>query len=117
VLDAETAAESSIASADPAAISMLRLAHVTPMSAASGGWAGTSGPGLVAISTEVDEAWRLEGSREPPRRIFEWATAFPTAGGNVRVRYGGQLARTIEIWLLAGLWVAALWITRKPAAR
>jgi hypothetical protein len=33
------------------------------------------------------------------------------------VRYGSQLPRSIEIWLLAGLWLAALWITRKPVAR
>ena len=46
-----------------------------------------------------------------------WATAFPTAGGHVRVRYGSQLPRSIALWLLAGLWVAALWITRKRVER
>ena len=31
--------------------------------------------------------------------------------------FGGQLPRTIAIAILAALWAAALWITRKPVAR
>jgi GT2 family glycosyltransferase len=117
VLNDLTAADRPIASADPGEISMFRPGRATPLTPAPGGWAGISAPGLVALSTSFDSAWRLEGSTDPPQRVFGWATAFATPGGSIRVRYGGQLARTIEIWLLGGLWMAALWITRKPVAR
>ncbi|HYX12719.1 MAG TPA: glycosyltransferase family 2 protein, partial [Candidatus Acidoferrum sp.] len=106
-----------IGSADPAEASMFRPGRATALSRVPGGWSGASGPGEIVLATEYDGAWRLEGSAAQPRRAFGWATAFPTAGGHVRVRYGSQLPRSIALWLLAGLWVAALWITRKPVAR
>jgi len=85
---------------------------------APGGWQGTTlVPGLVVLSTEFDPAWGLVGSTDPPARAFGWATAFDVRAGAVRVRYGAQLPRTIEIMLLGCLWLAALWITRKPVAR
>jgi GT2 family glycosyltransferase len=117
VVPADAAVLGPVDSADPAEASMFRPGRVTPLSRAAGGWAGVSGPGLVLLATEFDDAWRLVGSSAQPRRAFGWGTAFPTAGGSVRVRYGSQLPRSIEIWLLAALWLAALWITRKPVAR
>jgi len=117
VVPADAAVLGAVESADPAEASMFRPGRVTRLSRAAGGWAGVSGPGLVLLASEFDDAWRLEGSSAQPQRAFGWGTAFPTAGGSVRVRYGSQLPRSIEIWLLAGLWLAALWITRKPVAR
>ena len=52
-----------------------------------------------------------------PRPAFGWAMAFPVPGGAapVTLRYAGQWKRTAELWVLAALWLAALWLTRKPA--
>jgi hypothetical protein len=96
----------------------LRPGPATALSRAPGGWSGTApAAGLTLLSTEFDAAWEIEGSPDPPARAFGWATAFDAEAGSVRVRYGAQLPRTIEIVLLAGLWIAAVWVTRKPVAR
>jgi hypothetical protein len=105
-------------SADPADTIRLRTDPATPLSRAPGGWRGTATvPSLVTISTEYDPSWELEGSPDPPVRAFGWSTAFDTGPGAVRIRYGAQLPRSIQIALLLALWVAAAWVTRKPVAR
>jgi hypothetical protein len=80
-----------------------------------------SADGLLFLSQQFDDRWELkraEGSApERPRRSFGWATGFPLTGaeGSVTLRYGGQLARDLELAVLALLWGAALWITRRPS--
>ena len=74
-------------------------------------------PGLAVLSTEFDPAWVVDGSVDPALRAFGWATAFDVRAGPLRTRYGAQLPHTIQVVLLAALWLAALWITRKPVAR
>jgi hypothetical protein len=39
------------------------------------------------------------------------------SSGAVDIRYGAQLPSTVAAWLLAVVWAAALWITRRPVAR
>jgi hypothetical protein len=45
--------------------------------------------------------------------------SFPASAGakEISVTYADQRKRTAESWALLGLWVVALWITRKPARR
>jgi hypothetical protein len=71
----------------------------------------------VFLSTEFDPAWELVGSEERPRPAFGWATSFSSDGDPVRVRHGGAIPATIQLWVLGVLWLAALWITRKPVVR
>jgi hypothetical protein len=71
----------------------------------------------VFLSTEFDGAWTIEGSDATPSAAFGWATSFGATDAPVAVRYGAQLPATIQAWLLALAWAAALWITRKPVAR
>ena len=81
------------------------------------GWEGPAGDGdLVVVATAFDGAWELSGGA-PPQQAFGWATSFANAPADVTIRYGDQLSRTIAIWLLALVWAAALWITRKPVRR
>ena len=101
----------------PGDVSALGSVKATPMVSVQGGWDAPAADGLVALSTEFDGAWGIEGSPAEPRRSFGWATAFPRAKGPLAVRYGAQLLRTIETSLLALLWLVALWITRKPVGR
>ena len=82
-----------------------------------GGWSAEASAGIAVISTEFIDAWQLEGSGSAPQRAFGWATSFPVTSGLVHIRYGAQLQRTMETWLLALLWMVALWVTRKPVAR
>jgi hypothetical protein len=77
--------------------------------------------GLLFLSQQFDPRWRLRtttgGDRGPPERAFGWADGFPVraSDGDVRVTLGGQAARDVETGLLALLWAAALWVTRKPS--
>lgn len=119
VLQADAATEAIVASDDPEVIQRYRPVPGSPLEAVEGGWSGpTEGGNLAVISTEFDGAWELEGSSEAPESAFGWATDFPIEGQTtVRISYGAQLPRTIESWLLALVWAAALWITRKPVRR
>jgi GT2 family glycosyltransferase len=119
VLAADDATMKAIASSAPSDISMFTAPGVTPLTSSKGGWHGQAPAGVVFVSTEFNGSWRLQGSSVHPQRAFGWATSFPTfgSGASVDVRFGGQLSRTLESWLLAALWVAALWVTRKPVGR
>jgi GT2 family glycosyltransferase len=101
----------------PAATAELGRMRVRPMTPVTGGWDGPAADGLPLLSTEYDTAWGVEGTDATPRKSFGWATAFAPTRGPIAVRYGAQLSRTIEIVLLGVLWLAALWITRKPVSR
>jgi len=43
--------------------------------------------------------------------------AFPVTDETVRISYGAQLPRTVQMVVLAILWAVALWITRRPVRR
>ncbi|MEX0984643.1 MAG: hypothetical protein WD096_06290, partial [Actinomycetota bacterium] len=99
-------------------IQRLPALATAPLRRVPGGWDGTSeGGSRVLMSTEFDGAWQVVGDTRQPERAFGWATSFRTEASDVSIRYGAQLPRTIAVWLLAGFWAAALWITRKPVRR
>jgi GT2 family glycosyltransferase len=108
-----------VTSGDPAAIQQLQPLPSTPLAQVQGGWAGGSaGHDTALVSTEYDGAWRLEGSPASPTHAFGWATSFGVdARADVRIDYGAQLPRTIELWTLLAFWLVALWVTRKPVGR
>jgi GT2 family glycosyltransferase len=115
VLQVDPSSRHIISSSDDADHERLVTLPASPLDQVHGGWDGIGGPGgLVFVSTEFDEAWQLEGSASDPARAIGWATAFPSPTGEVHVRYGAQLPRTIQMWLLAAVWAVALWVTRRP---
>jgi len=104
-----------LSSSDPAVIQQLGQVPSVPFSSVTGGWNGLAPKGSFAyVATQYSGSWRVNGAGASP--AFGWATTAP-AGGPVAIRYAAQLPRTIEIWLLAVLWLAALWVTRKPVVR
>ena len=117
VLAADPLTQGILSSGTPAATSMFVAPPATQLEQVQGGWSGRASAGTAVISTEFNGAWQLEGSGSDPQHAFGWATSFPVAGSLVDIRYGAQLLRTIQTWLLAFLWIVALWITRKPVAR
>ncbi len=111
-------------SSDPGPIEMLRPPETRPLTPASDesfrGDAG-SGPGLAFLSEQFAD-WRMasaETAPPQPIRAFGWAVGVRTTSstGAFTLRFGGQRARTLEIALLAVLWAAGLWLTRRPAKR
>jgi GT2 family glycosyltransferase len=121
VLAADDATMKTMASAAPSDISMFTAPGATPLAAVKGGWHGQASAGVAFVSTEFDGDWRLQGTSVKPQRAFGWATSFSGSGtmtgATVDIRFGHQALRTLEAWLLAALWAAALWVTRKPVAR
>ena len=118
VLKANAKTADIVAAGQPAATQRLTAVPSVPLPQVEGGWSGATGGGnLAALSTEFDDAWAVQGRAGDPDRAFGWATSFPVDGPSISIRYGAQLPRTIAIWVLAAVWAAALWITRKPVAR
>jgi hypothetical protein len=74
--------------------------------------------GEVVASDQFDSGWRVEngGERFAPHGAFGFAMAAPVEPGDVSFLYTDQWVRTIEMSVLAVLWLAALWITRKPVS-
>ena len=88
--------------------------------AVPGGW-DASGPdgAAVLIGSEHVDGFRADGgdgSATPVATSFGWATRTEIAGGEVHVRDADQWRRTASVWLLAMLWAAGLWMTRKPGS-
>jgi hypothetical protein len=118
VLKANAKTADIVAAGQPAATQRLTAVPSVSLPQVEGGWSGATGGGnLAALSTEFDDAWTVPGRASEPDRAFGWATSFPVDGPSISIRYGAQLPRTIAIWVLAAVWAAALWITRKPVAR
>jgi GT2 family glycosyltransferase len=118
VLDTDPAEDRLVTSSNPADIQRLLPVPTKALERVPGGWSGPTGGGSrVVVSTEYDGAWQLAGSDVAPERAFGWTTSFRTDAPSATVLYGAQLPRTIATWLLAVVWVAALWITRKPVRR
>ena len=74
---------------------------------------------LVLLAQQFDSHWRLDGAGSGvlPTRAFGWAVGFDLRAGSsgFEARFDGQASRSIEIVLLALLWMAGLWVTRRPA--
>jgi GT2 family glycosyltransferase len=118
VLDADDATATAIASGSAVEIQGIDPRATAQLTPIAGGWTGeANGGNLAVVSTEWSPSWKLAGGEDTePGSAFGWAVSFPVAG-SVVIRYGAQLPRTIESWLLAALWAAALWVTRKPVRR
>jgi GT2 family glycosyltransferase len=109
-------------SADPLALEMLSAPRAEPLTATtdqSFELPVSSRSSLVLLGQQFDPRWKLRspgGEPIAPLRAFGWAVGFraeslPAGSG---VTFGGQRSRTEEMVLLAALWAAALWLTRRP---
>ncbi|HET6770631.1 MAG TPA: glycosyltransferase [Actinomycetota bacterium] len=87
-------------------------------SASWGGGVTLPEAGVVIAATSYDARWRLqteEGTETLPFRAFGWGLGFdaPAADTRVLVSFRGQGARSLQLTVLAALWLAALWFTRR----
>ncbi len=104
-------------------IASLPTFHGTRLARTPGGFRGRvpGGGARVLVEEQFDPGWRLTaagGSEIPATRAFGWALGFASSsGGAVKVSYGRQWVRDVEVGVLAALWLVALRVTRKPARR
>ena len=112
------------ASGDALAASALPVPRAVPLAGSDDRYSasGGPGPGLVLLAQQFSGSWRLRtttpGSHAAsPVEAFGWAVGFRLQGAasSFTVTFDGQRARTIEVTILALLWFAALWLTRRPA--
>jgi GT2 family glycosyltransferase len=118
ILETEPRDQEIMGVGDPSTVAMWQPVPAVPLERASEGWDGPALPGTVFLSLEYDAQWALRDTSAEPEVAFGWATSFQKASGAaVRVRHEGGLPARIQVALLALLWLAALWATRKPVAR
>jgi GT2 family glycosyltransferase len=101
-----------------------RIASLPPPDSTSiaplpGGFGGTSTGGFGFVSNQDEGGWRVQtgGRSLGTERAFDWGIGFDAAPGSVRLTYADQWIRTSEMIALALLWLAVLWITRRPVVR
>jgi len=101
-----------------------RIASLPPPDSTSiaelrGGFGGTSTGGLGFVANQDEGGWRVQtgGRTLGTERAFGWGIGFDAAPGSVRLTYADQWIRTSEMIALALLWLAVLWITRRPVVR
>ena len=117
--DPDVAAIAASSSSDAA--ERLQDPTAAPAETVPGGWsAQLPAGGTLLLSTERLSGFRAtaqNGTSLPVESSFGWATRvqFPE-GGSVQVRDADQWKRTAAVWVVAALWCAALWITRKSGS-
>jgi len=105
--------------ADPAAVESSPAVIARELGGGGSSFTGIAdAPGHVVVTQQLDAGWRVENGGEvlAPFPGYGWAIAAPVQAGTVAVRFTDQWVRTVELVLLALLWVLALWVTRKPGS-
>jgi hypothetical protein len=100
-------------------IASLPPPDATSIAPLPGGFGGTSSGGFGFVSNQDADGWRVQtgGRTVGTERAFGWGIGFDAAPGSVRLTYADQWIRTSEMIALALLWLAVLWITRRPVVR
>ncbi len=111
------AAASAAARTDDLATTALPPGATAPFVPQDGGWSGTNPEaesGVALIADEYDDIWsgQAGGAVVEPFLAFGWALGFPAPTGRLDVHpeSGGW---TIQLLILAALWMAALWTVRR----
>jgi len=100
-------------------IASLPPPDVTALGRLPGGFGGTSAGGFGFVSHQDEGGWRVQtgGRTLGTEPAFGWGIGFDAAPGRVRLTYADQWIRSSEMIALALLWLAVLWITRRPVVR
>ena len=107
------------ASADLAPLARLGETDAVPLDREDGRWVGDVPAGTAYVAEQFDAGWRGQnaGSRVEPVEAFGWGISLKVAAGELEISYDRTMVRTAEIVALALLWIAALWVTRKPGSQ
>jgi hypothetical protein len=105
--------------AGPSSANDLPMLRGSALHPTTGGFEGAgSGRGAVFVGDQFSSGWRATsgGATSGPQKVFGWAMRFPVAGRrSVRVLQPSQTPRRLEIGFVALMWLAALWLTRRPS--
>ncbi|MEO8293042.1 MAG: hypothetical protein ABI635_07855, partial [Actinomycetota bacterium] len=102
------------------AIQRLDATSAASAAVVAGGWSATAtAPADLLVASERLSGFRATDTTGAVLDIatsFGWGMRVAAPSGDVQVRYQDQWQRTATVWVLAVLWIAALWITRKPGS-
>ena len=104
---------------DPTALEDAPVVEAEPLDGHGERFSGTApSPGHVVVASQFADGWRVgnAGDSPPPFEGYGWAIAAPVEPGAVVVEHPRPWYVTAQLVALALLWVAALWITRKPGS-
>jgi hypothetical protein len=104
---------------DLAVISRIPSVGPVPLPTVGAGWSVPQGAsGFAYVADQFADGWvAKKGTASAPMdEVFGWAMGSPDAAG-ATITFEDQWIRTTEMWILALLWLAALWVTRKPVSR
>jgi len=104
---------------DPAALELAPYEGATELQRDGADWVGVfDAEGTAVLAEQFDGGWRVSTGDEglPAFSAYGWAIAGPAGPGEVTVGFTDQWLRTSQMWALAVLWLAALWVTRKPVS-
>jgi GT2 family glycosyltransferase len=103
------------ASSDLARIAALPSPDTQPLHNFDGGYTGDTAGGFGFVGWQNEGGWRVwsGGTQSGVEKAFGWAVGFPAASGTLTLTYTGQWVRTVEVWVLAVLWLLVLWTTRR----
>ena len=104
---------------DPSAVQLAPYAGASELRRDGAEWVGAlEAAGTAVVAEQFDAGWRVSTGEDglPAFSAFGWAVAGPGGPGRVVVSFTDQWLRTSQMWMLAVLWLAALWITRKPVS-
>jgi len=114
----EAAFAEAAASGEASELVALPEVSASPLAPTDGGWAGASEGGTLFVGRQFESGWRVrdaDGSASPDE-AFGWGLSAPVEAGRVEVVFTRDGVRRVEMLILGVLWVAALWITRKPVS-
>ncbi|HLB61490.1 MAG TPA: glycosyltransferase family 2 protein [Actinomycetota bacterium] len=81
------------------------------------GWTGSAeDTGLAVMSLEFDPSLGPEKGLGPGQEAFGWATALEVRAAGTVTLARRDPGRGVQMMVLAVLWLAALWLTRRPAS-
>ena len=104
---------------DPAALELAPYEGATELQRDGADWVGVfDAEGTAVLAEQFEGGWRVSTGDEglPAFSAYGWAIAVPAGPGEVTVGFTDQWLRTSQMWALAVLWLAALWVTRKPVS-
>lgn len=105
--------------ADPAMVQLSPYVDASELRREDAGWTGELDvAGTAVVADQFAPGWRVATGEEgsPTFTGFGWAITGPAGPGQISVSFTDQWIRTTEMWVLAVVWLAALWITRKPVS-
>ncbi|GBC86316.1 hypothetical protein HRbin12_00303 [bacterium HR12] len=107
------------AGSDLAPLAALPRAAVAPLRPVEGGFRAETEGGTLYLAWQFDPGWRIRAvdAVRSGAAAFGWAIRAPVEAGPVEVDHRPSPRRAVELGLVGGLWLLALWVTRRPAER